>query len=762
MAYGKKLEDIIGQQNVTQGTIYKSEFDGCTGWMTQTSSTSTKAHILNFSLLGRTYRVSELKGYGFDSICATCSRHYCLIFTKGSAVRAYEDGNDKYLEIGVDISINNGPAFVEYLYQQLLGATEFINHYTQYAYDKDKAELYIYDERDTEYTNDMDFFTSVYKKISKISAVYKGPVITVGQQYNINDIVVTVEYNTGDIEVLADATMFTVSTMIVTQPGDNPVTVTHDGHSCTVNVPGRWKELAYLEAIYTGPGIHLGKEYKYSDVEITAFYDDNTHEFLSMNQCVLDNPDRVIVKVSGNIFTVEYTWRNKTCSAQYEVPGVGIDHIEATYTGPAVFVNHPHDISYVHLLLVYTDGFKEYIVYHLGIYEEDLRLRTEGNNVFTVKWISPDDVEYSAEYIVTGLVITDVVATYTGPEIFIYDNYDTSDVTVKAYVSDGRVFDIPSSECRHTDLCIVKIGDNLKYLEYTDITGKFWLVQFTVPGKKRPVGIIAAYIGDIKFVGEYVKPYEVSVYIRYLVENYQYEDEVLTPEEWFFEDLPVVTEANNGEFVVAHQHDYLYMTDIISVPWAWEDKFRIIAWYEGFPIKIVGEYDPNEVIIYLLPENQDWIRTTYKNPHITIDSYVVSEEGDTWYTVTYRNDSGRVYQDKYPVIGYVPKKYIDVELEVVYIESDGSETDYTPEFIEAFTFDGILSVSWKQFLNEVNDLQRYGLYRAIIPKGCGLSNQYDCQWHVICKDKNTLKATITKIFNEEVKEDGNKEDNQSS
>lgn len=762
MANGKKLEDIIGQQNVTTGMIYKNDFNGYTGWMTETSSASTKAYILNFGLLGKTYQISELKGYGFDSVCATCSRHYCLIFTKGSSVRIYKNGDNKYLEIGVDIDISNGSDFIEYLYNQMITATEFINHYTQYAYDKDKAELYIYDERDTEYTEDMEFFTNVYKQISKISAVYKGSIITIGQQYDINDIVVTVEYNTGDIEVLPNSTMFTVSTMIVTQPGGNPVIIKHEGHTCVVNIPGRWNELVRLEAIYTGPGIYLGKEYKYSDVEITAFYDDNTHEFLSMNQCTLDNPDTVIVKVNDNIFTIEYTWRDKTCSTQYEVPGIGIDHIEATYTGPAVFVNNPHDISYVRLLLVYVDGFKEYIPYHLGKYEDDLRLQTEKDNVFNVKWISPDKIEYTTEYIVTGLIVTDVVAIYTGPEIFIYDNYDASDIIVNTYTSDGRILNIPSSDCRHTDLCIVKIGDNLKYLEYTDITGKFWLIQFIVPGKKRPVGIVATYIGDIKFVGEYVKPYEVTVYIRYLVENYQYEDEALAPDDWFFENLPVVTEANNGKLIIAHQHDYMYMTDTILVPWAWEDKFRIIAWYEGLPVKIVGQYDPDKVIIYLIPENQDWIRTTYKNPHISINSYVVSEEGDTWYTITYRNDNGRVYQDKYPVVGYVPKKHIDLKFEVVYIESNGSETDYTPEFIEAFTFDGIFSVSWKQFLNKVNDIQKYGLYRAIIPKGYGLSNHYDCQWHVICKDEHTLKATITKIFNEEVKEDGNKENNQSS
>lgn len=750
MAHGKKLEDIIGQYNVTQGMVSHDSLDGCTGWMTETSSTSTKAHILNFGLLGSSYRVSELKGYGFDSICATCNRHYCLIFTKGTAVNTYEDGDDKYLEIGVDISISNGEDFVEYIYNKILAANEFINHYTQYGYNKATKELYIYDERDTSYTNNMQFYTSVYKKVSSISAKYVGPVITVGQQYDINDIIVTVEYNTGDVEVLENSTQFTVSTLIITQPGDNPITVTHEGFTCTVNIPGRWKELSYIEAKYTGPGIHLGKEYKFNDVELTAFFDDGTHEFLSMDDCMLDNYDRKIIKTTGNIFKVEYTFRNKTCYDTYEVPGVGIDHIEAKYTGPSVFVNHTHDISYVQLLLVYTDGFKEYIPYHLGVYEADLRLRTEGNNIYTVKWISPDNIEYEAKYTVIGLIITDVIATYTGPEIFIYDNYDTSDVTVKAYVSDGGVLNVPASECRHTDLCVVKIGDNLKYLEYTDITGKFWLVQFVVPGKKRPIGIIATYIGDIKFVGEYVKPYEVTVYITYLVENYQYEDELLTSDDWFFEDWPVVTEDNNGEFVIVHQHDHLYMTDTIIVPWAWEDKFRIIAWYEGFPIKIVGQYDPNEVIIYLLPENQDWIRTNYKNPHITIDSYTVSEEGDTWYTVTYRNDNGRTYKDKYPVQGYVPKKYVDLELLVVYIEDDGTETDYTPQFLEAFTFDGILLVSWKQFLKTANELQRHGMYRAIIPKGCGLSNQYDCQWHVICKDTKTLKATITKIFNEEV------------
>ena len=185
------------------------------------------------------------------------------------------------------------------------------------------------------------------------------------------------------------------------------------------------------------------------------------------------------------------------------------------------------------------------------------------------------------------------------------------------------------------------------------------------------------------------------------------------------------------------------------------DSSHLKAWYEGPPIEVTNEYDLNKVIIYLFSENNNWIRISHENSHITFnDSCIVFKEGDNWYTVTYKTDSGKIYTAKYPVKGYVPKKYIDVELEVVYIDISGGETDYTPEFTKAFTFDGVLLVSWKQFLNVVNELKRYGLYRAEIPKGCGLSNQYDCQWHVVCKDKNTLKATITKVYNEEVKDNG--------
>ena len=71
------------------------------------------------------------------------------------------------------------------------------------------------------------------------------------------------------------------------------------------------------------------------------------------------------------------------------------------------------------------------------------------------------------------------------------------------------------------------------------------------------------------------------------------------------------------------------------------------------------------------------------------------------------------------------------------------------KFKEIFTIYDVFLISWKQFLTEVNNLGKYGKYILTAPKLCGLSNEYDQDWNVLCIDKNTLKATIIKTYYKE-------------
>jgi hypothetical protein len=106
------------------------------------------------------------------------------------------------------------------------------------------------------------------------------------------------------------------------------------------------------------------------------------------------------------------------------------------------------------------------------------------------------------------------------------------------------------------------------------------------------------------------------------------------------------------------------------------------------------------------------------------------------------------------VEGYIPKDYVDLDFKVLYIKDPKSDREedqlnLTEEFRKGIAIGDTLVISWEQFLKVVNKSKRYGLYVVTVPKLCGLSNRYDMDWAVLCINKNTIKATIKKVYNKE-------------
>ena len=122
--------------------------------VTKTYSDITDSYAsasIDFSGLGTDpavadYTVADLYGQGFNSTCATCSRHYSIEFAKGNDVVASGDYENPKLVIGID-GATDGKSLVNIIQNALTSsqANSFINHYTQYAF-KDST-LYIYDNR---------------------------------------------------------------------------------------------------------------------------------------------------------------------------------------------------------------------------------------------------------------------------------------------------------------------------------------------------------------------------------------------------------------------------------------------------------------------------------------------------------------------------------------------------------------------------------------------------------------------------------------
>lgn len=114
---------------------------------------------MDFSGLGTDFNLSDLYGQGFNSSCATCSKHYSISFTGDPCTQTTPNGtNYSYsgsssspcLEINLS-GCTTGTEIVERIMDAVNNASNFNNHYTQYAVNQtEPGKLYILDNRNSE------------------------------------------------------------------------------------------------------------------------------------------------------------------------------------------------------------------------------------------------------------------------------------------------------------------------------------------------------------------------------------------------------------------------------------------------------------------------------------------------------------------------------------------------------------------------------------------------------------------------------------
>lgn len=346
-------------------------------------------------------------------------------------------------------------------------------------------------------------------------------------------------------------------------------------------------------------------------------------------------------------------------------------------------------------------------------------------------------------------VVLEMTATYAGAAVPLKESLNDSYLTVKAKMSDGTIKTIHPSEYRITDYIIKKLGDNVKTLTYIDpILNIAWTVKFIVQGVKNLRSIHATYIGQEKFIGDRILPEEVEVFGIFITDVDNFGQTTLNREQvpstdWFFADIPVITDLNQGVIRIGLQQ----AETTIAVPYKITTSLRLNVWYEGVKIKVGNTYSPDDLVIYLI--DADGKRKKISWQHCSISSYLVEEEGYNWFTVSYTNEYATITQE-FPVEGIIYKDFVDLEFKVLYSKDRDSEPeDLTARFRQILEMDGMVIIDWSNFLAAVNKIERYGIYTVTVPKLSGLSNQYDMDWEVLCINDVTLKANIQKIYNEE-------------
>lgn len=123
---------------------------------------------LDFSGLGKDFNLSDLYGQGFNSSCASCPKHYSISFTGDPCTQTTPNGtNYSYsgsssspcLEVNLSVC-TTGAEIVERIMDAVNNASNFNNHYTQYAVNQtEPGKLYIIDNRN----NKADGGTSTFE-----------------------------------------------------------------------------------------------------------------------------------------------------------------------------------------------------------------------------------------------------------------------------------------------------------------------------------------------------------------------------------------------------------------------------------------------------------------------------------------------------------------------------------------------------------------------------------------------------------------------
>ena len=341
-------------------------------------------------------------------------------------------------------------------------------------------------------------------------------------------------------------------------------------------------------------------------------------------------------------------------------------------------------------------------------------------------------------------IIIDIGIEYIGPDLFVSDTFDKSNLLIKAKLNDSttRVIDPEDCYIKDDDYLIKQAGNNTKTLLYEDLLlDNIWSVDFTIIGIPKLLSLEAEYIGESHPIGSRIYSDEVSVKGTFLNAIDSTETKNLSSTEWEFLDLPIITEVNKGVFRILYRDTITQIT----VAYTNVNSLRLNVWYEGAKIEVGKSYDVNDVVIYLIYPNGK--KTRIGHEKCQISSFEVKELGWNWYTINYSEGYEKAKQE-FAVPGVILKDYIDLEFKVLYIDKE-EIIDMTEDFEKHLRFENILSVTWTQFLIKVNELQKYGLYRVIVPKLSGLSDKYDMEWEVLCINETTLKASIKTIYNEE-------------
>lgn len=245
------------------------------------------------------------------------------------------------------------------------------------------------------------------KVISSIDAAYVGPVISVGQNYNKEHVIVNLNYTDGTSE---SVTNFTVNNLVVTKEGANTFVASFmdtagNFYSDSFDVTGvststSSSGISSISAVYKGSSVKVGSDFNRNDVEVTINYASGTQ--LKTTNFTLNSTK--VTLAGDNTFMATVTDNTgKTYNSNFVVPGwllANVASIDAVYNGPVVLVGDNYNKDLVAVTIKFSDGTPDTLTADFTV--DSTVVSDVGTNKFVAYVVDSYGTTYSDEFLVAG------------------------------------------------------------------------------------------------------------------------------------------------------------------------------------------------------------------------------------------------------------------------------------------------------------------------------------------------------------------------
>lgn len=489
---------------------------------------------------------------------------------------------------------------------------------------------------------------STYSKMIKLDVValkelkveYTGDPVTIGKNADLNDLKYTLVYEDGrEIETDYESLTKKPVSLPITDYVNTFDEFEFENVKASVEIPGK-NGIIDLSASYP-ESVFKGQNFDPAKVQITANWSDGTitHPTVTEN----DFASLKITKIGDN--EREITVEDMT--TPLIINGYYYDHLEANYNGEAVKLNSDYDKNDLDVKVYYTaNSFNkqfdpvdpdDVISTTENVIGEDLKITKVGTNTFNIQLNA--DKTINADVDIEGIdFVNTLTAKYTGPNIYIGENYNKDNVEVIATYESTKTETVPSTNWTESALLVENVGDNTYTATYKGKSAKY-----TVTGYKE-AAITAKYTGDpVKLNSDYKKS-DVTVTLFYTDNSSKDMNDNWT------ESSLTVTKLGLNEYTATVIENGNTLTDTYQVTGI-DDTDHLEAKYIGNDVYVSKNYDKNKVevkMVYLsgkeviVPKNE-W----------TEDSLTVTKTGDNVFTAT--KDGKKA---KFVVTGYKEQEIV--------------------------------------------------------------------------------------------------------